>query len=301
MLELTVGKSGNEDFYTIQEALDAVPYETPAVITVREGIYHEKLFSDKSCLTLKGEGKVLITYDDGARELLADGLKRGTFRTYTAFFSGHELYLENLTIANTAGAGRLVGQAVALYLDADKSEVRNVTLTGDQDTLFLAPLPEEEREQKGFYGPRSFSPRKNNTAIFENCRIEGGVDFIFGGADALFEDCEIVSTAEGFVTAPSGKKNGRGLVFHRCRFTTVLAEPGRVFLMRPWRPEGRTSVISCDIGAHIDPALWCAWPGRDAEKHLATFSLYDEKGAEGCDVTYLGKAEAEELIASFRL
>lgn len=299
MLELSVGKSGSEDFYTIQEALDAVPYEPPAVITVKEGIYHEKLFSDKSDLTVRGEGKVLISYDDGARELLADGLKRGTFRSYTAFFSGHKLQIENLTIANTAGAGKLVGQAVALYLDVDSAAVRNVTLIGDQDTLFLAPLPDEEREKRGFYGPRCFSERKYNVCIFEKCHIEGGVDFIFGGADALFKECEIISTAEGFVTAPSGKKDMRGFVFYHCRFTTTLASPGKIFLMRPWRPEGKTTVISCEIGSHIDSALWCAWPGREGEKHLAEFSLYDEKETEGLDVTYLSKEDAELLINSF--
>lgn len=299
MLEISVGKSGCEDFYTIQEALDAVPYETPAVITVKEGIYHEKLFSDKSCLTVRGEGSVLVTYDDSARELLADGEKRGTFRSYTAFFSGHCLSLENLTISNTAGAGCLVGQAVALYLDVDNSKVTNVTLIGDQDTLFLAPLPDTERERKGFYGPRCFAPRKENTAIFEHCHIEGGVDFIFGGADALFRECEIVSTSEGFVTAPSGRKDRRGFVFYHCRFTTTLKNPGKVFLMRPWRPEGKTAVISSEIGDHIDSALWCAWPGRDAEKHLATFSLYDENGTKGSFVTYLSKDEAESLVSSF--
>ena len=45
MLTLSVGKSGEEDFFTIQEALDSIPYEEKAVITVKEGIYREKLFS----------------------------------------------------------------------------------------------------------------------------------------------------------------------------------------------------------------------------------------------------------------
>ena len=88
MLTLSVGKSGEEDFFTIQEALDSIPYEEKAVITVKEGIYREKLFSDKKDLVVRGEGKVLITYADGAREILGDGRKRGTFRSYTAFFSG---------------------------------------------------------------------------------------------------------------------------------------------------------------------------------------------------------------------
>lgn len=300
MLELTVGKSGNEDFYTIQEAIDAIPYETEGVITVHEGIYQEKLFSDKSCLTIKGKGEVLIVNADYGRELMPDGLKRGTFRTYTAFFSGHSLTLSNLTIANKAGDGKLVGQAVALYLDVDNAQLSDVRLLGHQDTLFLAPLPEEEREKRGFYGPRCFSPRKRNTSVFSSCYIEGGVDFIFGGGDALFEDCEIRSIAEGYVTAPSGHKEWRGVVFNRCRFTTSLSHPGRIFLMRPWRPEGKTTVISSEIGSHIDPSLWCAWPGREGEKHLATFQTYDCTGPAGEAVKQLSAIEAEELISSFK-
>ena len=58
MLELTVGHCG-EDYYTIQEALDAVPYETEAKITIKEGVYEEKLFADKRKLTVTGEGKVV--------------------------------------------------------------------------------------------------------------------------------------------------------------------------------------------------------------------------------------------------
>ena len=54
MLTLSVGKSGEEDFFTIQEALDSIPYEEKAVITVKEGIYREKLFSDSNLIVVHG-------------------------------------------------------------------------------------------------------------------------------------------------------------------------------------------------------------------------------------------------------
>lgn len=300
MLKLTVSKRNDALFHTIQEAINAVPYETPAKITVEEGIYRERLFSDKSDLTLVGEGDVVITASISAREIMDDGFKRGTFRSFTAFFSGKKSKLENLTIENSAGPGKVAGQALALYLDVDHAEVENVKLLSHQDTLFLAPLPMQEREERGLLGPRCFADRKLNTVIFSHCHIEGGVDFIFGGADALFEQCEIVSVEGGFVTAPSGYKDGRGFVFNECVFSSSCNSPEPVFLMRPWRPEGKTTVISCNIGDHVDPDLWCAWPGRDDEKLLATFSTCDNEGAEGKDVTRLGRKEAEELIASFR-
>ena len=247
MYRLTVSKDGLGDYYTLQEAINAVPYNVSAEIVIKEGIYREKIFSDKKDLTIIGEGKVLITYSDGARELLADGKKRGTFRSFTAFFSGEKLRLENITIQNSAGSGKDVGQAVALYLDVDSAELFNVNLYGAQDTLFLAPLPENEREKNGFYGPRFKTERKRTKTVIEKGEIRGSVDFIFGGGDAVFKDVLITSIDEGYVAAPSGHKEWEGLVFR------------------------------CSFGPHINKKLFSPWPGREDKAELSTFIVEDSK------------------------
>lgn len=275
MFELTVSKDGRGDYYTIQEAIDAVRYHTCAKITIKEGIYREKLFCEKSDITLVGEGNVFITYDDSARELMADGIKRGTFRTYTAFFSGEKVTLENLTIQNGAGSGHDVGQALALYLDSEESYLKNVRLLGSQDTLFIAPLPEEEREKRGFYGPRCFHDRRRCKAFIEGGSISGGVDFIFGGGDAVFKDVEIISIDEGFVSAPCGKKEWDGFLFDSCTFTSPLSFTGKVYLMRPWRDEGKVVFKNCTFGKHIAKQGFIPWPGRDDKAHLSTFEVDD--------------------------
>ena len=51
---------------------------------------------------------------------MEDGQKRGTFRTYSCFIDTHDITFRNLTIANTAGEGPKVGQALALYADGDR-------------------------------------------------------------------------------------------------------------------------------------------------------------------------------------
>ena len=56
MYRLIVSKDGYGDYYTLQEAINAVPYNTKAEIVIKEGIYREKIFSDKKDLTIKGEG-----------------------------------------------------------------------------------------------------------------------------------------------------------------------------------------------------------------------------------------------------
>ncbi len=272
MLELTVGHCG-EDYYTIQEALDAVPYETEAKITIKEGVYEEKLFADKRKLTVTGEGKVVIRWADSARTIMPDGLKRGTFRSYTAFFSGHELHLENLRFENNAGRGCDAGQALALYLDAQKAFLENVELYGHQDTLFLAPLPEKEREKRGFYGPRCFSPRTPDRVYVRGGSIYGGVDFIFGGADALFENVRIISNEAGYVCAPSGHADDTGFIFRGCSFEHEDLEDESVYLMRPWRAEGKATFIDCTFSSHINRKGFSPWNGREDEASLASFNV----------------------------
>jgi pectinesterase len=193
MLEIKVEKSGG-DFSFVQEAIDAVPYEESAVIRIGEGVFREKLFCEKKDITFAGAGidKTIIDFDDYANEIMEDGSKRGTFRSYTAFFGGKRVAVRDMTIKNSAGDGRVVGQAVAVYADADVCLFENVEMNGCQDTLFCAPLPRAERQKNGFMGPRVMTERRLTKQYYKNCIITGDVDFIFGGADAVFDDCRIL-------------------------------------------------------------------------------------------------------------
>lgn len=273
MLKLTVGKNGNENYSRLQEAIEAVPYGEKAEIIVSEGCYKEKLYSDKKDLTIRGIGKVEIDYADHAREILEDGKKRGTFRTYTAFFSGGRLLLENLTIINSSGRAETAGQALALYLDCEKSRLENVRLLGNQDTLFISPLPQKEREARGFYGPRCFCQRKMSEAVFHSCHIEGSVDFIFGSGNALFEYCTINSIEKGFVAAPSGEKDGIGFIFKDCVFTSSSCKEESVYLMRPWRKNGKACFLNCGFGPHINRKGYTYFRDEKEDMENSTFLL----------------------------
>ena len=258
MLKLTVSQDGSGDFASISEAVLAVPYELEAEICIGPGIYREKLVCEKRALTLRGAGADATTliFGDGGKLPHPDGRPTHTFRSYTAFFSGGSVTVEDLTIANDAGPGSAVGQAIAAYVDAEKAVFRRVRLLGNQDTLFCAPLPEAEREKDGFLGPRKFAPRRPSAQYYQSCEIAGDIDFIFGGADALFEQC-ILRTVDNhlshsYITAPSGSANGLGFVFWDCDFVSDCPA-GTVYLGRPWRPTGKTAVLDCRLGAHIAP------------------------------------------------
>ena len=152
MLTVTVAQDGSGDFASIAEAVLAVPYKEEALVQVGPGIYREKLVCEKRCITLRGAGadKTKLVWGDGGKLPHKDGRPTHTFRSYTAFFSGETLWVEDMTIENDAGPGAKAGQAVAAYVDSTRAVFRRVKLLGSQDTLFCAPLPEKAREKDAF-------------------------------------------------------------------------------------------------------------------------------------------------------
>ena len=183
----------------------------------------------------------------------------------------------------------------------------NVRLLSNQDTLFCAPLPEKEREKDGFLGPRGLAPRRPTAQYYRHCQIAGDIDFIFGGADALFEQCTIRTVNNhlpvSYVTAPSGRADGLGFVLWDCDFFSDNCPAGTVFLGRPWRPTGKTAVLDCRLGAHIAPEGFSPWQSR-TDSDLASFAEAGSTGegaaARGAWVKQLDSQQAEELLRCAR-
>ena len=208
-----------------------------------------------------------------------DGRPYHTFRTYTVLADGNNMTFRNCTFENTAGKGKAVGQALALYLDGDNITLENCRLIGHQDTLFFAPLPDKEREVDGFLGPKQFEPRTHRTMYFRNCYIEGGVDFIFGGATAYFENCEFCSNEPGYVFAPCTPEDVTiGFVAKNCRFTCKEDVPDQsCYIARPWRDYARVTIENCQLGRHIKKEGWIGWRKGPAEPT----TIFEEIGSYG--------------------
>ena len=153
----------------------AVPYELEAEICIGPGIYREKLVCEKRALTLRGAGADATTliFGDGGKLPHPDGRPTHTFRSYTAFFSGGSVTVEDLTIANDAGPGSAVGQAIAAYVDAEKAVFRRVRLLGNQDTLFCAPCPRLNGRRTAFLAPASLRPAALRRSITRAVRSRG--------------------------------------------------------------------------------------------------------------------------------
>ena len=85
----------------------------------------------------------MITYDDYAKKIHADGKEYVTFRTYTMCVTGERVRLENLTIENSNTDPATKGQCVALSVNASNFYAKNINLKSTQDTLFLYPFPDD--------------------------------------------------------------------------------------------------------------------------------------------------------------
>lgn len=108
MLTITVAQDGSGDFSTISEAVLAAPYDLETLVLVGPGEYREKLVCEKRCITLRGAGAeaTRLVWADGGKLPHPDGRPTHTFRSYTAFFSGEMVTVEDMTIENAAGPGQ---------------------------------------------------------------------------------------------------------------------------------------------------------------------------------------------------
>jgi len=250
-VRIVVAADGSGDFKTVQQAVDHVPDNNsqPVVIQIKRGVYQEQVRVTKPYLTFRGEdpANTVLTYRLSA-------LQAGNTRlAFSTLINANDFHAENLTFENSFGTG---SQAVALFVDADRASFKNCRFLGWQDTLFV----------------------NGNRHYFKDCYIEGHVDFIFGTASAVFEDCTIHSKGQGYVTAHYRLSNEEdtGFVFVRCRLTGSNTGNG-VYLGRPWRPYARVVFIDCWLGDHIRAEGWDNWRDPAREK-TASFAEYKSKG-----------------------
>lgn len=264
----------------LQEVFDGIC--DPAVVLLSKGIYSQKVKIKCSNVTIIGEGRenTVITFDDYAKKIHADGKEYNTFRTYTLCVTGENVKIENITVENSNTSPESVGQCVALSVNCKRFFAKNVNLKSTQDTLFSAPFPDDlVVRYRGFIPQDELYAEGTSLHFFENCKISGTVDFIFGCAEAYFKNCEITSLKDardiGFVAAPAHPLAVKhGFVFIGCNFISGGAERATCFLARPWRDFGKCEFINCRVGEHISPCLFDKWNDTERDK-TARFLYYN--------------------------
>ena len=268
MVDLHNMVTPEDDFQAILDA--ARPGD---LILLSAGDFRAKCTLFVPGVTIRGAGadKTRIIWDDYAEKIHRDGKAYNTFRTFTLAVCADHVTMEDLSVVNDALHPETKGQEVALTVYADDFHMKNCRLTSTQDTLFLGPLPDDLIERYDGFLPDHLRAKKECRQYFDNCLIEGTVDFIFGCGETLFDRCELRSLRDarniGFVAAPAhALSQTDGFHFRDCRFT---AEPGvsprSIFLARPWRDYGLCRFTNCTYGDHIDPLGFDKWQdtGRD--------------------------------------
>ncbi|XP_065853258.1 probable pectinesterase/pectinesterase inhibitor 20 [Euphorbia lathyris] len=260
-----VNQDGNGDFTTISDAVNAAANNTVSsdgyyVIYVTTGIYNEyvSIPKYKKYLMMIGDGidQTVIT---GNRSVV-DGWT--TFNSATFAVVAQGFVAINITFQNTAGA--IKHQAVALRNGADLSAFYTCRFEGYQDTLYTHSL-------------RQF---------YRDCEIYGTIDYIFGNAAVVLQNCQIYSrkplSGQFIAVTAQGRTDpnqNTGTSIQNC--SIVAAEDlgsTKSYLGRPWKEYSRVVVMQSFIDGLIDPAGWSVWSGDFALSTLY-YAEFDNRGA----------------------
>ncbi|KAJ9168114.1 hypothetical protein P3X46_019676 [Hevea brasiliensis] len=260
-----VAKDGSGDFKTIAAALAAMPakYEGRYVIYVKAGVYDETVTVTKKMVnvTIFGDGsqKTIVT---GSKNY-ADGVQ--TFRTATFVALGEGFMAQAIGFRNTAGPQK--HQAVAVRVQADRTIFLNCRFEGYQDTLYV----------------------QAHRQYYRSCVVVGTIDFIFGDASAILQNCLIlvrkpVENQQNIVTAQGriDPHETTGIVLQNCRIEPhkdLVPAKAKVksYLGRPWKEYSRTIIMESTIEDLIHPDGWLPWEGDKGLKTLY-YAEFNNKG-----------------------
>lgn len=251
-------------FKTLTEALNSLSsdFDKRTIIFVKNGYYKEKLMLSHPNISLIGESHIhtVLTYDVAHGTLLPEpnpskktygttGSASTTISPEATGFTAENLTFENSFVRGTYNCKD--EQAVALKNEADQSVLINCRMLGHQDTLYADANPECKARQ-----------------YYLHCYISGDIDFVFGRAQAIFDDCTFMSldtapsVAKGFVTAASTWEDYQyGYLIINSRLLSPITTPS-IALGRPWQPgrntraKAATCFMHCYLGPHILPEGW---------------------------------------------
>ncbi|VVB06988.1 unnamed protein product [Arabis nemorensis] len=266
---VTVNQNGTGNFTTIIEAVTAAPNKTDGtagyfVIYVTSGVYEENVMipKNKRYLMIIGDG-INRTVVTGNRNVV-DGWT--TFNSATFAVTSPNFVAVNMTFRNTAGPEK--HQAVALRNSADLSIFYSCSFEAYQDTLYTHSLRQFYRE----------------------CDIYGTVDFIFGNAAVVFQNCNLYPrqplpnqfnaiTAQGR-TDPN---QNTGTSIHNCTIRPAddLVSSNytvKTYLGRPWKEYSRTVFMQSYLDGFVEPVGWREWNGDFALSTLY-YAEYNNTGS----------------------
>ncbi|CAH2065517.1 unnamed protein product [Thlaspi arvense] len=247
--DAVVAADGTGNFTTISEAVLAAPdYGTKRYeIHVKRGVYVENVEIKKKKWNIMMVGDGIDATVITSNRSFIDGWT--TFRSATFAVSGRGFISQDITFQNTVGPDK--HQAVAIRLDSDLGVFYRCAMRGYQDTLYAHTM-------------RQF---------FRECIITGTVDFIFGDATAVFQDCQIkakqgLPNQKNSITA-QGRKDPNQPTGFTIQFSNITADADLLpnlnttatYLGRPWKLYSRTVFMQNYMSDVLKPEGWLEWNG----------------------------------------
>lgn len=250
-VDVVVARDGTGNFTNITEAILSAPdYSMKRyVIYIKRGVYQEyvEIKKKKWNIMMIGDGMdaTIITGNHN----YVDGWT--TFRSATFAVGGRGFIARDITFENTAGPEKHM--AVALRSDSDLSVFYRCEIRGYQDSLYTHSM-------------RQF---------FRDCKISGTVDFIFGDATVVFQNCQIqarkaLPNQKNSITA-HGRKWADEPTGFSFQFCNISAHPDLLaasvnsstptYLGRPWKQFSRTIIMQSFMSNIIKPEGWLEWNG----------------------------------------
>lgn len=179
-----------------------------------------------------------------------DGKPLKTFQSATVAIDASYFIAINIKFENTATheIGSIGGQAVALRISGTKAAFYNCSFYGSQDTLY---------DHKGLH-------------YFNNCYIQGSVDFIFGYGTSLYENCYLNSVTKKVASLTAQKRSNSTIMSSGFSFKdSVVTGSGQVFLGRAWGDYSRVVFSFTFMDKLVLPQGWSDWG-----KHTRDSSVY---------------------------
>ncbi|XP_043710316.1 probable pectinesterase 29 [Telopea speciosissima] len=271
---ITVSKWGQANFNTIQAAIDSIPLNNNrwVRILISADTYSEqvKVPRDKPCVILEGNTGTTISW----------GLHTGADKSATFTAEADNFVAKNMAIMNTyRSLLNDVEQSVAVEVTGDKVSFHACSFYGYQDTLWDAL----------------------GRHYFQNCFIEGAIDFIWGNGQSIYEGCKISilpfagGQLAGFITA-QGRKSANEMTGFVFKGGFVFANGNaHSYLGRAYGAYSRVIWYDIEFSDVIVPEGWSTWNQPQDNLEYAEVNCHGPGSNLSKRVTWLKKLAESDV------
>lgn len=196
--KITVSLTSKGNFNSIQSAINSIPVNNSKtiVISIKNGIYFEKLLIKNSFIQFVGESRegVVITQSIARDEWRCNNYTDWGVATVN-IDSASNISFKNLTIQNNYGFENTTERKIVCQLDSTGNKL--VKQNGHQMAFrsFSATKLIFINCKFSAFGGDTMSPWNTDTGMFyyKDCIMEGGVDFYCPRGWAYAENCLFIS------------------------------------------------------------------------------------------------------------